>query len=529
MPSIKRAPNEAELEKLREAFLRAETDIINEIGRLRTLGNIDYHAVAALERVQTILNKLQGDCFEYVPAMIEKQFYVRVPEARRIAESVEKHISGYGNASTLTSTQYSVIDTLVAQLMGEIIEAETTVMSTLRNALIGRPEDDVFRQVGLRTVIRAKAAGRAANINQFVVDMMREGVTAFVDKAGRNWSLYTYGNMACRTTSRQAEIMAVLTADPEQDLYMISKHGTTCPLCAPYEGRVYSKSGNDPDFPPLASAFGKIDPNGPDELTNTYLNIHPNCLHVLLPWTSAGRTPEEIKKIKNFSNPAKNPFSVDPRTKKQIEAYRKKERARAKWLNDYRQWERYKTALGDNIPKTFDTFVRHKRLNDERYKQWKRKYAERTILTDDEKGAIIKYIGSDSYIINEKLRNGIPLNESEKKWTNKLDNALKKMPKYKGLLMRSVYISDDKEIRRYLAQFKIDGIYKPKCYISTTKGHVYNKDARIQIYIENSSKGRDISAINVAEQEVLYERGSEFKVVNIVKNHKTYYILLEEI
>jgi len=61
--------------------------------------------------------------------------------------------------------------------------------------------------------------------------------------------------MVSRSTSRQAEILSVITADPEQDLYQISAHGTTCALCAPYEGRVYSRSGKDPDFPPLSDAF----------------------------------------------------------------------------------------------------------------------------------------------------------------------------------------------------------------------------------------------------------------------------------
>lgn len=139
---------------------------------------------------------------------------------------------------------------------------------------------------------------------------------------------------------------------------------------------MYSKSGTDPDFPPLADAFGKIDADGPSDLSNTYLNIHPNCLHVLLPWTPAGRSEEEIQKIKDFSNPQKNPFTVDPRNKKQIEAYRKKERAREKWLQDYRQWEKYRMTLGDKAPKTFATFQKHKMAGDEKYQGWERMYRE---------------------------------------------------------------------------------------------------------------------------------------------------------
>ena len=136
----------------------------------------------------------------------------------------------------------------------------------------------------------------------FVEALRREGVTAFVDKAGRRWSLHTYASMVLRTTSRQAEVLSVLTQDPAWDLYKISRHGTTCKLCAPFEGRVYSKSGRDPDFPPLSAAFGKMDPSGPDSLDNSYLNLHPNCLHQLIRWTPVGRSDAEIQKIKDFSS-----------------------------------------------------------------------------------------------------------------------------------------------------------------------------------------------------------------------------------
>lgn len=377
MPELKRAPNAEELEKLIALFLKAETDIINEIGRLRSMGNVDYHAVAALERVQRILQSLENDCWDYVPKMVEKQFYVRVPEARRIAgETVEKHIAGYKNAAVLTSDQYAVADKLVQNLMGEITAANVTVMSTLQNALIGRPEADFYRQAGIEATAAMQAAGKGAYkaLPEFIQVLRREGVTAFVDKAGRSWSLHTYGSMVLRTTSRQAEVLAVLTADPEQDLYQISSHGSTCAICAPLEGRVYSRSGTDPDFPPLAAAFGKVDPAGPDDLSNSYLNIHPNCRHVLLPWTPAGRSKEEIEKIKRFSSFRTNPPSIDPRTQKQIDAYRKKEEARAKWLRDYRQWERYRMTLGDKVPKTFATFQKHKRADDGKYKEWGKLY-----------------------------------------------------------------------------------------------------------------------------------------------------------
>ena len=281
MPTLNRAPNERELEKLISIFLKAETAIINEIGRLRSSGLADYSAVAALERVQAILRKMESDAWTYVPQMVTKQFYTAHPEARRVpGESITKHIRAYNNAASLTAEQHAIVDQLVANLMGEITDASMTAMATVQSALIGRIEPDVYRRVGLEQVALRQATGQGVykQLPGFVEALRREGVTAFVDKAGRHWSLHTYGSMVSRTTSRQAEVLASLTADPEQDLYRITRTGTTCALCAPYEGRVYSKSGTNPDYPPLADAFGKVDPAGPDTLANTWLNIHPNCL-----------------------------------------------------------------------------------------------------------------------------------------------------------------------------------------------------------------------------------------------------------
>lgn len=713
MPTLSRASSEDELEKLIRIYLKAETDIINEIGRLRSQGLVDYHTVAALERVQAILRNMENEAWEYVPKMIEREFYVNHPEARRFYESIKKHTAGYENAAALTVDEQDVVQRLVMALMGEITDAAMTAMTTIQDALIGRTEPDVYRRVGLEQVAAQTAAGRGVNrsVPEFVRALQREGVTAFVDRAGRKWSLHTYCTMVSRTTRRQAEVLSVLTRDSEHDLYRISSHGTTCALCAPYEGRVYSKSGTNPDFPPLADAFGKMDPAGPDTLANTWLNIHPNCLvpggfilaegvvahscrdysgqvitlettsgnkitvtpnhpiltskgfvaagllqeddevieataeysrlfgqapndinvptlveeighsiiqtsggtalrvkgspiqfhgdgiansevniilangfrgdvvdtlrikpsgkqafptarcgrlslftacpalqivkssclafycfmrsfgfvsrikrnsvkrkktphirhrapttfgdfceghalivkikkmgklissrfniprrnvkkfllgcgrdnpvvnhgaldgvdahskifsnlrlteslmaqrlefflsnnalvinklihvstseysgkvynlqtecgfytynnivthnclHALIPWTAAGRTEEEIEEIKRFSSPKTNPYSRDPRTEKQIEAYRKKEQARARWLRDYRQWERYRVTLGNKVPKTFETFLKHKRAGDDKYRRWEGEYRRANDTGDTE-------------------------------------------------------------------------------------------------------------------------------------------------
>ncbi len=203
-------------------------------------------------------------------------------------------------------------------------------------------------------------------VRYLVKEMETNGITGFTDKAGRKWSMQAYGNMAVRTTARQAEVAALLTSD-EYDLWQITKVGTTCPVCAPLEGRVYSKSGTNPDYPPLTVAFGKIDPYGSNDLSNTYLNIHPNCLHSLVKYTTIGKSAEQIQKDKNFSSVEKNPLSRDPRTKKQIAAYREKEKNRQRLLRDMKQHKEYRSILGNDVPKDFAKFRELKYNNAEKW------------------------------------------------------------------------------------------------------------------------------------------------------------------
>ena len=361
MNYVKRPKEEKVVLRMQQLYLKTERKLINEITRKRALGQVDYAEVAALERVQKILAEMQNEAFEYVPQMVETIFH----------GEGEKNAAGYENARALTTAQTDVSQMLIKNLLGEIVEASETALESAKTWLsIGRLEADEFRNAALQFTAEQQALGASWVTAQknMAVDLQARGITAFVDKAGRQWSLSDYCTMATRTTARQASVAANLTRN-DHDLWQISKIGSTCPVCAVYEGRVYSKSGTNPDYPPLAAAFGKIDPAGPDDLTNTYLNIHPNCLHSLMKYTTIGKTDEQIQKDKDFSSFEKNPITHDPRTKKQIKAYREKEKNRRRYIDDYKQWRKYKAAFGKNIP-DFETFRAHKLKDDDKYKEW---------------------------------------------------------------------------------------------------------------------------------------------------------------
>ena len=367
-----RPPKKADVTALlRNLFLRTEQELIREITRKRAAGHVEYAEVAALERVQKILQNMVDTSWNYVPVMIEKIFY-----------HSDKDAAGYTNARTITGTrsvtQIAIMEQLANNLQGELMEMAGTAKRSVENVFtIARLENDPYRKLALEQILRQEAAGKPwiKSSQDLVKELETNGITGFTDKAGRKWSMQAYGNMAVRTTARQAEVAALLTSD-EYDLWQITKVGTTCPVCAPLEGRVYSKSGTNPDYPPLTVAFGKVDPYGSNDLSNTYLNIHPNCLHSLVKYTTIGKSTERIQKDKDFSSIEKNPLSRDPRTKKQIAAYREKEKNRQRLLRDMKQHKEYRSILGNDVPKDFAKFRELKYNNSEKWDKFHSLYQD---------------------------------------------------------------------------------------------------------------------------------------------------------
>ena len=148
-------------------------------------------------------------------------------------------------------------------------------------------------------------------------------------------------------------------------------------------------------------------------------------------------------------------------------------------------------------------------------------------LTEAENAAIVKYVSPDAYVLNDKLRNGYDLSESDKKWINSLDKALYKIPAIQGVVNRSLNFLHDEDRKKFIEMHEVGNKVKYKEYVSSSMNEVYNEDGEVQITIY-SKNGRDIRSVNPDENEILFMRDTEFESVNIEKlNGKTYIDLVE--
>lgn len=113
-------------------------------------------------------------------------------------------------------------------------------------------------------------------------DLASQGITGFTDRAGRNWDLTSYVEMATRTAVSNAwdDMQAGAMIRSGMDLVLVGTHSTegSCPHCLPWLGRELSLTGATAGYPTL------------NEAKATGFR-HPNCRCFWLP-VGAGVMPE---------------------------------------------------------------------------------------------------------------------------------------------------------------------------------------------------------------------------------------------
>ena len=244
--------------------------------------------------------------------------------------------------------------------------------------VVGRREADIVRQQTLMSVAKQEATG-SGMINaqkDLITNLMNKGLVCFVDRSGKEWTLGNYCNMAVRTTSAQSSNLGEIFDDPEQDLYIIVDRKSTCPICAKYEGRVYSRSGTNPNYPPLSDAFSKIDPNGTNDIENTYLSIHPNCRHTIAKWVERTHTQEQIDAYRKYSNPLTNPYEKEQRTNNEIKRYKERERIMGIEAASERTYRKFMQYIPVSELGSWLTFHKHFVKKDAKYQKLLAKFKE---------------------------------------------------------------------------------------------------------------------------------------------------------
>lgn len=333
-----------------KAYTEAQTKLINVISqKLTRSSNIAYQR-KLISQTNEVLTDLLRQSNEWSNEFIPLEYKKGVERVVRQYEEMGIASATYDQFSRLHQGQIDIL-----------IQNTVDNFETATN-FVGRNINDTIRQISIESVRQATLTGGTVqsirkDLTQKFID---NNILAMRTRNGRNINLRAYAETVARSTTRESQNLAQINHMQYQnkDLVQMSSHLTTCPVCAPLQGRVYSISGTSTEYPPLTRAY-----------TGDHANVHANCRHVLSPYEP--ELDEAVNQTREFSNRS---FDIDPRSQVQINNYNKEQKENAQRNADRKQWERYRIVMPNETPKTLAAFRRSKQANSEKYKELQSNY-----------------------------------------------------------------------------------------------------------------------------------------------------------
>lgn len=277
-------------EEIRDIYSDLELKIIDMISKrlAKNLQAPDWQTrkLIELQQVLRIVNKLVGDAekasLQLTQDIIERGW------AAGISGADADYINAYGSLSAFLTSNINTVNNVA--LVNLVAESQGLI-KTLNYNIIRRTNDiyaNVIREASIEVITGVSARKQAVQnaLNRFAAT----GITGFVDKAGKNWNIASYADMAIRTAVGRASMAGHETRITQlgEDLVIVSEHPDECSICRPWEGKVLSISGTDPRYRSLSSAKAAG-------------LFHPNCGHTATLYVD-GVTSPIVKKTGTSNN-----------------------------------------------------------------------------------------------------------------------------------------------------------------------------------------------------------------------------------
>lgn len=174
------------------------------------------------------------------------------------SKNIKQAIKGFSNQAKESLNLVNTTMRMNAKDMYIKIINETAVMA----------QDLAKSQEGINILNKATgevitgAESRQKALRKTIKDFNNRGLTAFVDKRGKQWTPEAYVNMVLRSTvgSTANGIQLARTKDYGVDYLETSSHSGARPKCAKDQGKIFCISGKDKNYPAWSSSsYGEPD------------------------------------------------------------------------------------------------------------------------------------------------------------------------------------------------------------------------------------------------------------------------------
>lgn len=157
------------------------------------------------------------------------------------------------------STYFAALDMGSKQVFRYL---RATQQSNLAEKQVNKIISDQFQQKGSSYYSKKK-------LRQTFEKVIDGKYITIINKNGQpmTYTIKYYADLVVRTKLAEAQALSTVNTAMayDTDLIQVSSHNTTTPICIPYEGKIFSLTGKNKNFPQI----------------DTLTPFHPNCMHTI--------------------------------------------------------------------------------------------------------------------------------------------------------------------------------------------------------------------------------------------------------
>ena len=217
-----------------------------EIQKLAELGQLTQENAAIINKwIKAIPPELRNAMEETRKAAleeIEKQMDAAAKRGYTTPPVTDSTVEIFRDMQDQAASRLNLVNTTMLQSSVDQYQRAIMLTEDEYNRLMAQRE---ATQEFLNDAAMSTATGvetRRVAVRRAIGRISAEGLTGFVDRAGRHWTPEAYVNMDVRTTVHNTAIQATRArmGDFGTQVFQVSSHAGARPLCYPYQGKFYS-------------------------------------------------------------------------------------------------------------------------------------------------------------------------------------------------------------------------------------------------------------------------------------------------
>lgn len=263
---------EDSIEALLLLFLLAQRRIVALVARYPAAGMTRRRLTAALGELDAITANLRAEVSNWLEVAV-------LPSYQSAADFTQERAQADGNRripGAWGDARQQAVEAISADMADDMARTVEAMNIEVSRYFRRSSADELARKAALKALQEANRRRRKAEIADQALEEMRDRIIngEYVQAGARRMKVDDYIEMVARTRLQEAITQATLLTALSYglDLVMVGIRNACPTICTPFIGKVYSITGESPDFPKL----------------NERPPYHPNCMCYLIPVSAAG-------------------------------------------------------------------------------------------------------------------------------------------------------------------------------------------------------------------------------------------------